>query len=79
MKFNASPRNTLGIEVESGIVDLSTLALVPRSDDVLAELAEPHGDEHPKAKHEFYQSSIEVITGICETVPEAGADLRDVR
>ena len=76
MKFNASPRNTLGIEVESGIVDLSTLALVPRSDEVLTELAEPHGDEHPKAKHEFYQSSIEVITGICETVPEAGADLR---
>ncbi len=77
MKFNSSPRNTLGVEVEAGIVDRETLALVSRSDEVLAELAAPFGDEHPKAKHEFYQSSIEVITGICETVPEAGADLRE--
>ena len=77
MRFNASPRNTLGVEVESGIVDLSSLALVSRSDEVLAELALPHGDEHPKAKHEFYQSSIEVITGICETVSQAGDDLRE--
>ena len=77
MEFNSSPRNTLGIEVESGIVDKESLALVSRSNEVLAELAAPYGDEHPKAKHEFYQSSIEVITGICETVAEAGADLRE--
>lgn len=77
MKFNSSPRNTLGVEVEAGIVDLESLALASRSEEVLAELAAPFGDEHPKAKHEFYQSSVEVITGICESVPDAGADLRE--
>lgn len=76
MKFNASPENTLGVEVEAGIVDRESLALVARSDEVLSELAAPFGDEHPKAKHEFYQSSIEVITGICDTVPDAERDLR---
>lgn len=76
MDFNSSPRNTLGVEVELGLVDVNTLQLVPASDDVLGELAKPFGgDEHPKAKHEFYQSTIEVITGICETVDDAGIDL----
>lgn len=76
MEFNASPRNTLGVEVEIGIVDQTTHQLTSRSNEVLEVLEEPHDGEHPKAKHEFYQSSIEVITGICETVEEAGEDLR---
>lgn len=75
MEFNSSPRNTLGVEVECGLVNRSDLALASRSNELLAELGEPFGGEHPKAKHEFYQSSIEVITGICETVDEAEADL----
>jgi glutamate---cysteine ligase / carboxylate-amine ligase len=40
---------------------------------VLAELS-PEG-EHPKAKHELLESTIEVITGVCATVAEATADL----
>ena len=32
-------------------------------------------DEHPEAKHELLQSTIEIITGICTTVEEAKADL----
>ncbi len=35
----------------------------------------PDGGEHPKAKHELLQSCVEVITGICQTVAEARADL----
>lgn len=78
MEFNSSPRNTLGVEVELGLVDTSTLQLAPSSDEVLAVLAEPYGgEEHPKAKHEFYQSTIEVITGICESADDAGADLSE--
>lgn len=77
MEFNASPRNTLGVEVEIGIVDQTTHQLVSRSNEVLEVLQAPYDGEHPKAKHEFYQSSIEVITGICETVEEAGLDLRE--
>ena len=35
----------------------------------------PGGVEHPKAKHELLESCIEVITGVCQTVGEATADL----
>jgi glutamate---cysteine ligase / carboxylate-amine ligase len=74
--FHASPRHTLGVEVELGIVDRRTLRLVSRSEDLLAAILPPGQSEHPRAKHEFYSSSIEVITGICETVADAGQDLR---
>jgi glutamate---cysteine ligase / carboxylate-amine ligase len=81
MTFHASPRHTLGVEVELGIVDQQTLRLVSESDDVLeAMLADgPYDgmDEHPKAKHEFYSSSIEIITGICEDTAEARSDLAE--
>ena len=33
------------------------------------------GGEHPKAKHELLESTIEIITGVCRTVAEARADL----
>src|SRR4051812_50183129 len=32
-------------------------------------------EEHPKAKHELLQSTVEIITGICGTVAEAKTDL----
>lgn len=75
MEFNSSPRNTLGVEVEIGLVAKDSLELACRSNEVLEILEAPFDGEHPKVKHEFYQSSIEVITGICETVEEAGQDL----
>jgi carboxylate-amine ligase len=34
------------------------------------------GGEHPKAKHELFQSTVEVITGVCETPGEARSDLQ---
>ncbi|MGP1666807.1 MAG: carboxylate-amine ligase, partial [Rhodanobacter sp.] len=77
MEFNSSPESTLGVEVELGIVDQQTLELVPASTDVLDEISERFGGEHPKAKHEFYQSSIEIITGICDTVSDAQVDLNE--
>lgn len=76
MEFNASERSTLGIEVEYGIVDRASGRLVTASNDLLTALSEPFGgEEHPKAKHELFQSSLEVITGICETPDEAAHDL----
>ena len=75
--FSSSPRPTLGIEVELGIVDRGTRQLANASTELLAVLGAGHPDgEHPKAKHELFQSTIEIITGICSTVAEAGEDLR---
>jgi carboxylate-amine ligase len=48
---------------------------VSASNEILAEIAPEGGGDHPKAKHELFQSCIEVITGICSTVAEARADL----
>ncbi len=34
------------------------------------------GGEHPKAKHELFQSTVEIITGVCDNPTQAGDDLR---
>jgi glutamate---cysteine ligase / carboxylate-amine ligase len=74
--FNASARASLGIEVELTLVDPASGALVSAASDILEELGQGHPDgEHPKAKHELFESTIEVITGICQTVDEAKRDL----
>jgi carboxylate-amine ligase len=73
--FNASQRTSLGIEWELELVDLATRELSGVSDTILADIRPDGLDEHPKAKHELLQSCIEVITGICQTVAEAKADL----
>jgi carboxylate-amine ligase len=78
LEFNPSPVRSLGVEIELGIVDRESGALVPASNDVIAALTERHvEDEHPKAKHELFLSTIEIITGVCGTVGEARADLTD--
>jgi carboxylate-amine ligase len=75
--FNASAGSSLGVEVELQVVDRTTRELASVATDVLAELAAKggHGAEHPKAKHELFECTIEIITGICTTVGEARRDL----
>ncbi|PZS26535.1 MAG: glutamate--cysteine ligase [Pseudonocardiales bacterium] len=73
--FNASERSSLGVEWELQLVDLDTRQLTSAASEILAEIS-PAGDGvHPKAKHELFESTIEVITGVCGTVAEARADL----
>lgn len=75
--FTHNPRPTIGIEMELHVVDRVTGALVAASTQLLAELGATHpGGEHPKAKHELFQSTVEIITGVCESPAEAGDDLR---
>ena len=73
--FVASPRASLGVEWELQLVDTQTRDLVQRASEVLAEMAPDGSDEHPKAKHELFESTLEVITGVCSDVPEALSDL----
>ena len=74
--FTHNPRPTVGIEMELHLVDPTSGALVSASNDILTEMGEPHGGEHPKAKHELFQSTVEIITGVCDTPADAGDDLR---
>src|SRR5690349_6966619 len=76
IEFTGSPGPSLGIEVELELVDVATRELRSGATDILAELGAAHpGGEHPKAKHELLESTVEIITGVCTTVAEARADL----
>jgi glutamate---cysteine ligase / carboxylate-amine ligase len=75
--FSPSQRTSLGIEWELELVDLDTRELTGASDAILAAISADGDGEHPKAKHELLQSCVEVITGVCQSVPEACADLAE--
>ncbi len=72
--FNSNAKPTIGVELELGLVDAETMDLSSSVDRVLAAL--PVGQEN-FFKPELMQSFLEINTGICETVAEAEADLRE--
>ncbi|WP_104525464.1 glutamate--cysteine ligase [Blastococcus atacamensis] len=73
--FRSSERASLGVEWELQLVDRESRELASGAVDILEELRPEGAEEHPKAKHELLQSTVEIITGICSTVREAKADL----
>jgi carboxylate-amine ligase len=74
--FSASERASLGIEMELEVVNRETRELHSAASVVLAEMGQGHpGGEHPKAKHELLESTIEILTSVCQTVGEAQQDL----
>ena len=60
--------------MELEVVDASTRELASVATELLTELTGGTG-EHPKAKHELFECTVEIITGICTTVDEARHDL----
>ena len=73
IEFNASERASLGIEVELEIVDSDSRELRSGASELIGSL--PDQNQLPKAKHELFESTVEIITGVCTTVAEARADL----
>ncbi|MFK8022437.1 MAG: glutamate--cysteine ligase [Ilumatobacter sp.] len=74
--FTPNDRPTMGVEMELHLVDTRTGDLASVANDVLEQMGAGHaGGEHPKAKHELFQSTVEVITGVCDTPSEAYVDL----
>jgi carboxylate-amine ligase len=73
--FQSSERSSLGVEWELMLVDRETRELSAGAVEILEEIRPGDAEEHPKAKHELLQSTVEIITGICTTVEEAKADL----
>ena len=71
--FASNDGASLGVEWELQLVSPQTRELTTGATEILRELS-PDG-EHPKAKPELLQSTVEVITGVCGTVGEATADL----
>jgi YbdK family carboxylate-amine ligase len=71
--FSSSPVSSLGVEWELQLVDRASRQLSRGATEILEELSP--GREHPKAKHELLESTVEIITAVCSTVGEAEADL----
>lgn len=73
IKFTHNDAPTIGIEIELQIVDAESLALSNSIEEILSRL---DGGLAEHVKPELMQSYLEINTGVCRTVREAGDDLR---
>lgn len=73
--FKSSPHSSLGVEMELELVDTGSRQLRSAATEILGVMADGRPGGHPKAKHELFESTIEIITGVCTTVAEARVDL----
>ncbi len=74
--MTTTPSFTMGIEEEYLLVDARTLDLVEAPDALMRECRDRLGE---KVAAEFLRCQIEVATGVCATVGEAGRDLAGLR
>ena len=72
--FARSPEPTLGVEWEVALVDPVTWDLVPRGAELIDVVRASHPSVH--LEKEFLQNTVELVTGVCRTVPEAMGDLQ---
>ena len=72
--FARSPEPTLGVEWEVALVDPVTWDLVPRGAELIDVVRASHPSVH--LEKEFLQNTVELVTRVCRTVPEAMGDLR---
>lgn len=68
--FAGSPRPTLGVEWEFALIDPVTRDLANEAAGVIAELGET-----PHVHKELLRNTVEIVTGVCDTVPQAIEDL----
>lgn len=75
IRFESSPRSTVGVEWELALVDTDTGDLRQVAQTVLDAVAPPDGSQHPTIRQELLLNTVEVVSGVCASVPEALADL----
>jgi carboxylate-amine ligase len=73
LEFTRNETPTIGVEIELQLVDRETLSLTSAIERVIAGLPPELGD---RVKPELMQCYLEINTGVCNTVAEAGEDLR---
>ncbi len=73
--FAESERSTVGIEWELALVDADSGDLRQVAQTVLDTVAPTSGGDHPTIKQELLLNTVEIVTGVCRTIGEAGADL----
>src|SRR6202162_1968940 len=76
IEFVSSPRPTIGVEMELELIDRDSRKLVRGAHEIFGGMADGTGAAgHPKAKQELLQSTVEIITGICDNAAGAVSDL----
>ena len=73
LKFAQSAQSSIGIEWELGLVDAATGQLRNVGDDILAKLN--LSEEPYTIVGEFMQNTLELVTGVCDTVDEGLSQL----
>ena len=74
--FAQSARSTVGIEWEIALVDKDSGDLRQVAQTVLDAVRPPDGGEHPNIHPELLLNTVEVVSGVCDTVGQAGTDLQ---
>jgi carboxylate-amine ligase len=77
VEFRPSPRPTVGVEWEFALVDRTTRDLSNSASELFDAVHQREGSvvDESKLHKELLRNTVEVVTGVCETVPEAVADL----
>lgn len=60
---------SLGVELELQVLDEQSLLLTPRASEIIDQV------DHENLKKEFFQSTLEIVTGICQDVQDVEKDL----
>lgn len=63
---------TLGVELELQVLEKDSLLLTPQAHELIKHAG------NKRLKHEFFQSTLEVITGVCYTVHDVQNELRQL-
>ncbi|MEJ5927699.1 glutamate--cysteine ligase [Corynebacterium sp. H128] len=73
IEFAQTQNHTIGVEWEIALIDPETRDLVPLADQIIAELSE--SELEVRVEREFLSNTVELVTGVCESVGEAVAQL----
>jgi carboxylate-amine ligase len=74
--FAHSGRSSVGVEWELALVDTDSGDLRQVAGTVLDALRPADGGEHPNVRQELLLNTVELVSKVCRTVGEAGADLQ---
>ncbi|MHA7132230.1 glutamate--cysteine ligase [Oerskovia turbata] len=75
LPFARSERSTVGVEWELALVDKDSGDLRQVAQTVLDAVEPADGSQHPHIRQELLLNTVEVVSGVCRTVGQAGRDL----
>lgn len=75
IEFAKSARSSIGIEWELALVNQTTGDLANAAGDVLDDLRQSDGCDHPQIVSELLQNTVELVSGVHTRVPDAVEEL----